>query len=86
MSDLDKKDEQTTNSAATTPTKSVTEIKTIDPKEVTEHNKKDDIWIILKDKTTKVDKVYDVTKFLDEVINLSRHIGQEFQHLSFNFF
>lgn len=70
MSEAEKKQEQETKtSAATTPTKtSNTETKTIDPKEVKEHNKKDDIWIILRDKTTKVDKVYDVTKFLEEVI------------------
>lgn len=74
MSEPVKKEEEVTKSAATTPTKSTTDMKTIDPKEsytleqVTEHNKKDDIWIILRDKTTNVDKVYDVTKFLDEVI------------------
>ncbi|XP_063709922.1 cytochrome b5-like [Culicoides brevitarsis] len=68
MSETEKKqpEPEMKTSATTTPTKSTTETKTIDAAEVKEHNKKDDIWIILRDKTTKVDKVYDVTKFLEE--------------------
>uniref|UniRef100_A0A336LMN9 Cytochrome b5 n=1 Tax=Culicoides sonorensis TaxID=179676 RepID=A0A336LMN9_CULSO len=69
-SENNKKDETTsTKSEATTPiTIEATDndTKTIDLKEVMQHNKKDDIWIILRDKTTNVEKVYDVTKFLDE--------------------
>lgn len=77
MSQAEKKEEEASKSTATTPTKdSCKDMKTIDLKEVMEHNKKDDIWIILRDKTTKVDKVYDVTKFLDEVMTCNASLDQ----------
>ncbi|KAJ9522261.1 hypothetical protein QJQ45_008090 [Haematococcus lacustris] len=46
--------------------KGVREFKVYTREEVSQHNKRDDAWIIVKDKRSGDMKVYDVTEYVDE--------------------
>eukprot|EP00798_Chlamydomonas_sp_ICE-L_P018996 gene18996-25580_t len=46
--------------------KKVREFKIYTTEDVAQHNKRDDAWIIVKDKSTGEERVYDITDYVDE--------------------